>query len=88
MLGELTQVRAVAGGGAAGAAAAAAARGRRRVGRRAQRLGVGRRLGRRDFYDIVDTQYGVRAIIGDVRGSGLGAVEVAAVLLGSFREAA
>ena len=41
-----------------------------------------------DFYDIVDTPYGVRAIIGDVRGSGLGAVEVAAVLLGSFREAA
>jgi hypothetical protein len=40
-----------------------------------------------DFYDIVDTPYGVRAIIGDVRGSGLGAVEVAAVLLGSFREA-
>lgn len=41
-----------------------------------------------DFYDIVDTPYGVRAIIGDVRGSGLAAVEVAAVLLGSFREAA
>ncbi len=41
-----------------------------------------------DFYDIVDTPYGVRAVIGDVRGSGLGAVEVAAVLLGSFREAA
>jgi hypothetical protein len=41
-----------------------------------------------DFYDIVDTPYGVRAIIGDVRGSGLAAVEVASVLLGSFREAA
>jgi hypothetical protein len=41
-----------------------------------------------DFYDIVDTPFGVRAIIGDVRGSGLGAVEVASVLLGSFREAA
>jgi hypothetical protein len=41
-----------------------------------------------DFYEVVDTRYGVRAVIGDVRGSGLDAVECASVLLGSFREAA
>ena len=41
-----------------------------------------------DFYEVVDTPFGVRAVIGDVRGSGLGAVESASVLLGSFREAA
>lgn len=87
-LGELTQVRAVAEvaqrvllrpprpeiGGVLVAARSASASAGASVGG--------------DFYDIVDTPYGVRAIIGDVRGSGLGAVEVAAVLLGSFREAA
>ena len=41
-----------------------------------------------DFYDAVDTPYGVRAVVGDVRGKGLDAVNVAAAVLGSFREAA
>jgi serine phosphatase RsbU (regulator of sigma subunit) len=41
-----------------------------------------------DFYEVLDTAFGARAVIGDVRGSGLDAVERAAVLLGSFREAA
>lgn len=40
-----------------------------------------------DFYEVIDTPYGVRAILGDVRGSGLGAVSGAAALLGAFREA-
>ncbi len=37
---------------------------------------------------MVQTRYGVRAVIGDVRGKGLGAVETAAAVLGAFREAA
>lgn len=41
-----------------------------------------------DFYEVVDTAHGVRAVVGDVRGHGLDAVECAAVLLGAFREAA
>lgn len=41
-----------------------------------------------DLYDVADTPYGVRVIIGDVRGKGLGAVEVAADVLGMYREIA
>jgi serine phosphatase RsbU (regulator of sigma subunit) len=41
-----------------------------------------------DLYAVLDTPYGVRAIIGDVRGKGLGAVQASAVVLGAFREAA
>lgn len=41
-----------------------------------------------DFYDAVETPYGVRAVVGDVRGKGLDAVNLAASVLGSFREAA
>lgn len=41
-----------------------------------------------DFYGLADTRYGVRLIIGDVRGKGLQAVGVASAVLGSFREAA
>lgn len=41
-----------------------------------------------DLYEVVRTRYGVRAVIGDVRGKGLGAVETAASVLGAFREAA
>lgn len=41
-----------------------------------------------DLYAVLDTPYGVRAIIGDVRGKGLGAVRAASVVLGAFREAA
>ncbi|MGI5518568.1 PP2C family protein-serine/threonine phosphatase [Streptomyces sp. CA-106131] len=41
-----------------------------------------------DLYAIQDTSHGVRLMIGDVRGKGLGAVEAVSVLLGAFREAA
>lgn len=41
-----------------------------------------------DFYEALGTPHGVRAVVGDVRGKGLGAIQVAATMLGSFREAA
>lgn len=41
-----------------------------------------------DLYEAVPTRFGVRLVIGDVRGKGLLAVETAAALLGAFREAA
>ncbi|WP_441250356.1 PP2C family protein-serine/threonine phosphatase [Kitasatospora sp. McL0602] len=41
-----------------------------------------------DLYEIVNTRHGVRAVVGDVRGKGLNAVETAAAVLGAFREAA
>lgn len=41
-----------------------------------------------DLYAVADTPYGVRVVVGDVRGKGLGAVEAVAVIIGSFREAA
>ncbi|MFF4548274.1 PP2C family protein-serine/threonine phosphatase [Streptomyces sp. NPDC001435] len=41
-----------------------------------------------DFYDIQPGPYGARVLVGDVQGKGLGAVETAAALLGTFREAA
>ncbi|NEC84671.1 PP2C family protein-serine/threonine phosphatase [Streptomyces sp. SID12501] len=40
-----------------------------------------------DFYDIQPGPHGTRVLIGDVQGKGLGAVEAAAALLGTFREA-
>lgn len=40
-----------------------------------------------DFYDIQPDLHGTRALVGDVQGKGLGAVEAAAALLGTFREA-
>ncbi|MER5940853.1 PP2C family protein-serine/threonine phosphatase [Streptomyces sp. NPDC001928] len=40
-----------------------------------------------DFYDIQIGLYGTRVVLGDVQGKGLGAVEAAAALLGTFREA-
>ncbi|MFG5718578.1 PP2C family protein-serine/threonine phosphatase [Streptomyces murinus] len=40
-----------------------------------------------DFYDIQPSPYGTRVLVGDVQGKGLGAVEAAAALLGTFREA-
>ncbi|MFF9220657.1 PP2C family protein-serine/threonine phosphatase [Streptomyces viridosporus] len=40
-----------------------------------------------DFYDIQPGPHGTRVLVGDVQGKGLGAVETAAVLLGTFREA-
>ncbi|MGW2916756.1 PP2C family protein-serine/threonine phosphatase [Streptomyces angustmyceticus] len=41
-----------------------------------------------DLYALVPTPYGVRLIVGDVRGKGLPAVGIAALVLGVFREAA
>lgn len=41
-----------------------------------------------DIYAAQATPYGIRLLIGDVRGKGLGAVGAVAVLLGAFREAA
>jgi len=41
-----------------------------------------------DLYDVASTPYGIRLVIGDVRGKGLGAVEVAADVLGMYREVA
>jgi serine phosphatase RsbU (regulator of sigma subunit) len=41
-----------------------------------------------DLYALVSTPYGVRLIVGDVRGKGLPAVGTAALVLGVFREAA
>ncbi|MGW1781063.1 PP2C family protein-serine/threonine phosphatase [Streptomyces sp. NPDC002143] len=41
-----------------------------------------------DLYEVVATEHGVRAVMGDVRGHGLPALGTVAALLGSFREAA
>ncbi|MFH8217922.1 PP2C family protein-serine/threonine phosphatase [Streptomyces sp. NPDC018057] len=41
-----------------------------------------------DLYEAVPTAFGVRLLVGDVRGKGLVAVETAATMLGAFREAA
>ncbi|WP_455351654.1 PP2C family protein-serine/threonine phosphatase [Streptomyces sp. SYSU K217416] len=41
-----------------------------------------------DLYDVCTTPFGVRAIIGDVRGKGLDAVQTVAAVLGSFRVSA
>jgi hypothetical protein len=42
-----------------------------------------------DLYEVAHTDgHGIRLIIGDVRGKGLGAVEVAADIIGRFREIA
>ena len=41
-----------------------------------------------DLYAALPTPYGVRLLIGDVRGKGLEAVRLASVILGAFRERA
>lgn len=41
-----------------------------------------------DLYEVLATPYGTRLIVGDVRGKGLSAIETAADVLGTFREAA
>ncbi|MFE4667859.1 PP2C family protein-serine/threonine phosphatase [Streptomyces sp. NPDC056716] len=41
-----------------------------------------------DLYGARSTPYGVRLVMGDVRGKGLGAIEAVSVLLGAFWEAA
>ncbi|BCM72685.1 MULTISPECIES: PP2C family protein-serine/threonine phosphatase [Streptomyces] len=41
-----------------------------------------------DFYEALQTPYGTRILVGDVRGKGLPAVGASAALLGAFRELA
>ncbi|MFE7106495.1 PP2C family protein-serine/threonine phosphatase [Streptomyces sp. NPDC057575] len=41
-----------------------------------------------DIYEVVESPYGTRAIIGDVQGKGLAAIGVGFAVLGAFREAA
>jgi serine phosphatase RsbU (regulator of sigma subunit) len=41
-----------------------------------------------DLYEALDTQYGVRMIIGDVRGKGIDAVRLASIVLGAYRHVA
>jgi len=41
-----------------------------------------------DLYEVFETLHGIRIIVGDVRGKGLGAVEIAADVLGMYREVA
>jgi serine phosphatase RsbU (regulator of sigma subunit) len=41
-----------------------------------------------DFYEAADTPYGVRLLLGDVRGKGLTAVGAASAVISCFREAA
>jgi serine phosphatase RsbU (regulator of sigma subunit) len=40
-----------------------------------------------DLYEVIATEYGVRVVMGDVRGHGLAAIGTVAAVLGSFREA-
>jgi serine phosphatase RsbU (regulator of sigma subunit) len=41
-----------------------------------------------DFYEVAETPAGVRLIVGDARGKGLDAVQMAATVLAAFRRAA
>ena len=41
-----------------------------------------------DLYEVVASHHGIRVIVGDVRGKGLDAVQMAATVLGAFRTAA
>ncbi|MFC3573289.1 PP2C family protein-serine/threonine phosphatase [Streptomyces yaanensis] len=41
-----------------------------------------------DLYAVQDSPHGVRLLVGDVRGKGMGAVAAVAVAIGAFREAA
>ncbi|KOV88007.1 protein phosphatase [Streptomyces sp. NRRL WC-3618] len=41
-----------------------------------------------DLYEVIATEYGVRVVMGDVRGHGIAAIGTVAAVLGSFREAA
>ncbi|MGN9796310.1 PP2C family protein-serine/threonine phosphatase [Streptomyces sp. OZ13] len=47
--------------------------------------GTGAQVGG-DLYEAVQTPYGVRMIVGDVRGKGLNALRAVAVALGAFRQ--
>ncbi|MGV9347066.1 PP2C family protein-serine/threonine phosphatase [Streptomyces spiralis] len=61
--------------------------GTRRIAARYEAAQADAQLGG-DLYAVQDTPYGVRCLIGDVRGKGMGAVEAVTVVLGAFREAA
>jgi sigma-B regulation protein RsbU (phosphoserine phosphatase) len=39
-----------------------------------------------DFYKVINTDFGARLIVGDVRGKGLGAIAMVSAVLGCFRE--
>ncbi|MDJ1137329.1 PP2C family protein-serine/threonine phosphatase [Streptomyces iconiensis] len=41
-----------------------------------------------DFYAVEETPHGLRLLLGDVRGKGLGAVRAVVIVVGAFREAA
>ncbi|GGZ61006.1 hypothetical protein GCM10010344_28830 [Streptomyces bluensis] len=41
-----------------------------------------------DLYDVIATEHGVRVVMGDVRGHGIGATATVAAVLGCLREAA
>ncbi|MGW3990127.1 PP2C family protein-serine/threonine phosphatase [Streptomyces sp. NPDC004830] len=41
-----------------------------------------------DLYEVAATEYGVRVVMGDVRGHGIGALGTVCAVLGCFREAA
>jgi phosphoserine phosphatase RsbU/P len=41
-----------------------------------------------DFYDVALSPYGLRVVVGDVKGKGVDAVRLASLVLGSFREVA
>ncbi|WP_181786413.1 PP2C family protein-serine/threonine phosphatase [Streptomyces phytophilus] len=58
-----------------------------RVAARYQAADADARIGG-DLYAVQEGPYGVRCIVGDVRGKGLEAVESVAVVIGAFREAA
>ncbi|MGW2369387.1 PP2C family protein-serine/threonine phosphatase [Streptomyces sp. NPDC001667] len=64
-----------------------AAIGRLRIAVRYQSAVKGAQIGG-DLYGVQDTPYGVRCLVGDVRGKGMEAVKAVDVALGVFREAA
>lgn len=41
-----------------------------------------------DFYDVLETEFGVRAVVGDVQGHDLTTLQLTEALLGTFRERA
>ncbi len=41
-----------------------------------------------DLYEALDTDYGVRMLIGDVRGKGIDAIRLASIVLGAYRHVA
>lgn len=58
--------------------------GRLRIGVRYRAAAAEARIGG-DLYEVLDTAYGTRVLLGDVQGKGLPAVETAADVLGAFR---